>query len=312
MPHLKVITAGGASGRRLVMESLDGLSRKGWTLGGTSEGGEWAALIAAGRSIGLFDEKRVTVVKSAELMGPFPDDLLPYVEEEGAAEVILLVFGGEPGKGVFSAEAKKKIVFLKGESVPFWSAQRKKWLQSLASKEKISISDDAAALLVEMLDDPEEVRSELEKLGRYAQGTRIDAETVKELSFDEGRNRMLKFLDAFCRGAAPEVFDHLGHFRTEPSVLPLLTGLYNRIRPALYLGIFSAENGERVRGALEIKDYPLKMGREALRHYSPKALAELSFGLLALSWKEKTSLAEGWPGFESLLMTCMASSMGKQ
>ena len=156
------------------------------------------------------------------------------------------------------------------------------------------------------------MRSELEKLGAYACGAQVDVEMVKALSFDEGRNRMLKFLDAFGQGKASEVFSNLEHFKTEPSMLPLLTGLYNRIRPALYLGVFSTQNGERIRRALGIKDYPLKMGREALRHYSPKALADLSFGLLALSWKEKTSLAEGWPGFEILLMVCMASASRKK
>jgi DNA polymerase-3 subunit delta len=135
---------------------------------------------------------------------------------------------------------------------------------------------------------------------------------VKELSFDEGRNTMIKFLDAFCQARAPEVFAALERFKQEPSMLPLLTGLYNRIRPALYLGIFAPAGGERIRSALEIKEYALKMGREALRRYSSKALTELSFGLLMLSWKEKTSFAEGWPGFESLLMTCMASAEKRQ
>ena len=311
MPHLRVIASGGASARRLVAEELEALSKKGRAFAGTREGGEWPALIAAGRSAGLFDEKRVSVVESAELLGPFPEELVPYLEGEDASEVILLLFEKDPGK-VFSPAAKKMIAQIKGESVPFWSAQRKRWLLDLARKEGVAVSDDAAALLVELLEDPEEVRAELLKLGAYAHGGSVDAGMVKELSFDEGRNTMLKFLDAFCQARAPEVFAALERFKQEPSMLPLLTGLYNRIRPALYLGIFPSAGGERVRSALEIKDYALKMGREALRHYSPKALGDLSFGLLALSWKEKTSFAEGWPGFESLLIVCMASAGRKQ
>lgn len=311
MPHLRVIASGGASARRLVAEELEALSKKGRAFAGTREGGEWPALIAAGRSAGLFDEKRVSVVESAELLGPFPEELVPYLEGEDASEVILLLFEKDPGK-VFSPAAKKMIAQIKGESVPFWSAQRKRWLLDLARKEGVAVSDDAAALLVELLEDPEEVRAELLKLGAYAHGGPVDAGMVKDLSFDEGRNTMLKFLDAFCQARAPEVFAALERFKQEPSMLPLLTGLYNRIRPALYLGIFPSAGGERVRSALEIKDYALKMGREALRHYSPKALGDLSFGLLALSWKEKTSFAEGWPGFESLLIACMASAGRKQ
>jgi len=311
VPHLRVIASGGASARRLVADELEALSKKGRAFAGTREGGEWPALIAAGRSAGLFDEKRVSVVESAELLGPFPEELVPYLEGEDASEVILLLFEKDPGK-VFSPAAKKMIAQIKGESVPFWSAQRKRWLLDLARKEGVAVSDDAAALLVELLEDPEEVRAELLKLGAYAHGGPVDAGMVKELSFDEGRNTMLKFLDAFCQARVPEVFAALERFKQEPSMLPLLTGLYNRIRPALYLGIFPSAGGERVRSALEIKDYALKMGREALRHYSPKALGDLSFGLLALSWKEKTSFAEGWPGFESLLIGCMASAGRKQ
>ena len=48
-------------------------------------------------------------------------------------------------------------------------------------------------------DVAEEVRAELQKLGSYAHGAPVDAGMVKELSFDEGRNTMLKFLDAFCQ-----------------------------------------------------------------------------------------------------------------
>ena len=155
MPHLRVIASGGASARRLVAEELEALSKKGRAFAGTHEGGEWPALIAAGRSAGLFDDKRVSVVESAELLGPFPDELLPYLEGDDASEVLLLVFEKEPGK-TFSPAAKKKIVQIKGESVPFWSAQRKKWLLDLAGKEGVALSDDAAALLVELLEDPEE------------------------------------------------------------------------------------------------------------------------------------------------------------
>jgi hypothetical protein len=60
-----------------------------------------------------------------------------------------------------------------------------------------------------------------------------------------------------------------------------------------------------VRLVLQIKEYPMRMSREALRRYPGKALADLSAGLLALSWKEKTALAEGWTGFEALLARCM-------
>ncbi len=53
------------------------------------------------------------------------------------------------------------------------------------------------------------------------------------------------------------------------------------------------------------------MSREALRRYPAQALADLAAGLISLSWKEKTSSAEGWFGFEALLARCMESGGSK-
>ena len=119
---------------------------------------------------------------------------------------------------------------------------------------------------------------------------------VRHLSFDEGSGRMLTFLDSFCLGRTGEFFCCLDGMKKEESVLPVITALYNRLRPALYLGLFPGKGGEWVRLVLQIKDYPMKMSREALRRYPGKALADLSMGLLVLSWKEKTGLAEGGRG----------------
>lgn len=307
MPHLKVISSGGASGRRLLATELEALQKKGRAHASTREGGDWREIISAGRTMGLFEERRVSVIESAEALGPFPDVLISSLEGEEAIEVLLLVYEKEPGKA-FSPAARKKMSFIKGEAVPYWSSQRKKWLLDMAKRQRAALEDDAAALLVELLEDPEEVRAELEKLSAYADGAPIDADMVKNLSFDEGRNLMLKFLDSFCQARVPEVLSVLERFKREPSMLPLLTGLYNRVRPALYLGAFSPSDAGGVLSALEIKDYPLRMAKEALRQYSPQSLSELAFSLITLSWREKTASAEGWPGFEAELLRCMGTS----
>ena len=311
MSHLKIIASGGASGRRILAEELEAMKMKGREHAGTREGGEWREIIAAGRAMGLFASRRVTVVESAELLGPFPAELVEHLEDEDAPEAVLLVYEKDPGKA-FPPEARKKIAMLKAESVPFWSSQRKKWLLGLAAKQGISLADEAAALLVELTEDPEEVRAELASLGIYADGARVDADMVRRLSYDEGRNLVLKFLDSFCQARAAEVLAVFERLKGEPSVLPLLTALYNRIRPAVYLGVFPQAEAERVMVALEVKDYALKMAREALRNYRPEALSDMALGLLSLSWGEKTSYAEGWPGFEALVMRCMAGAGAKK
>lgn len=311
MPRLEAIAAPGGSGRRLLDETLAALASRGYPHRRSVEGGEWSTLLAEGNTGGLFDPLGVTVVEGAEDLGPFPKDLLPLLEGEEASEVILLVYAGDPGK-LLSPEARKKILLHKGEKIPFWADARKKWLRSFASSKNILLDEEGASLLVDMIEDPEELRGEVEKLGMYARGRPVDGEMVRALSFDEGRNSVLRFLDAFCTGRPQEVFSALEHLRKEPSVLPLLTALYNRLRPALYLSIFGAKRGGWVQKTFEVRDYALRMSREASDHYSAGAIEALALGLLALSWTEKTGGAEGWWGFETLLLQCMASGGKKQ
>ncbi len=91
MPRLKALTTSGAAGRQLLEDTLAALAVDGYARSGVSEGGDWSALISAGRTGSLFDEKRVTVVEGAALIGPMPDALEPFIEEEGPAEVNMLV-----------------------------------------------------------------------------------------------------------------------------------------------------------------------------------------------------------------------------
>ena len=306
MPYLEAIAAPGGSGRRLLDETLAALESRGYPHRRTVEGGEWNSLLAEGNTGGLFDPLGVTIVESAEDLGPFPEELLPLLEEKDAPEVILLVYAGDPGK-LLSPGARKKIPLLKGEKIPFWADARKKWLRSFASSKKILLEEEAASLLVDMIEDPEELRGEVEKLGNYADGRPVDGEMVRALSFDEGRNSVLRFLDAFCTGRTSEVFSSLEHLRKEPSILPLLTALYNRLRPALYLSVFGSKRVAWVQKTFEVRDYALRMSREASALYSADAIESFTLGLLALSWTEKTGGAEGWWGFETLLLQCMAS-----
>lgn len=287
-----------------MLDTLAKLERDGYAREGAGETPDWTSLISAGRTDSLFGEKKVIVVEGAEGLGPFPEAQEEFLEGEGADQVILLVYESAPTK-LFGAGARKKVQFLKSDtgSLPPW--ERKRWLLSLAGELSVHLSDEGAAILADMLDDRGELRSEVEKLGEYAEGGEVTGDMVKALCFDEGRSRLLSFLDGFCQGRPGEVFASLEYLKREDSVLPLVTALYNRIRPALYLGMFPHMGGDWVKLVLQIKDYPLRMAREALRRYSPQAIGELAAGLLGLSWREKTGAAEGWFGFEALLARCM-------
>lgn len=311
MPHFKVIPNAGATTRRLLDETLESLETLGYGRGPVQEGGDWHTLLSESRSGGLFCERLVTVVEGAELLGPYPEELVHLIEDEGADGVIILVYGGDARK-FFSTRCREKIFFIEGEKVPFWPSQRKTWLRKFASGKGIRLGEPAAALLVDMLEDPEELRSRVESLGAYTSGKEVTEEMVKRLAFDEGHGKMLQFLDAFCGAQIGEMMRSFEYLRKEPSPLPLITALYNRIRPAVYLSFGSKEAVKKVWALLKVRNYAGRMASEASRRYPANSLMKLASELAALSLREKTSAGEGWQGVETALFRCAGLSEDKK
>ena len=52
-------------------------------------------------------------------------------------------------------------------------------------------------------------------------------------------------------------------------------------------------------------NYALNHSRIALKHFGPDKIKNFMLGAVRLSFLEKTSLAEGWPGFELLIWELM-------
>ena len=306
-----IVIEGHESQRRKLEELIDDLSKKGYVLAGKMEAppsGGWPELVAASRSGGLFDDKRVTVVEAADQLDAFPVSLAEFLEGEEADSVLVAVFGGE-SKKVFAKEILKKITFVKGDaSVPPWS--RGKWLMGLASDKSYKLDSAAAALLAESVESQEELRGELEKLALYAAGKPITVETVRQLSFDEGGNALLRFLDGVCQNRTSDVLNALRHLESDPSPLPLLTALYNRLRPALYIACFSPKMEEKVLAATGAREYALRMAKNALSRFGKERVKRFMLDLIRLSYLEKTSFAEGWFGFETALWNFMGGGAG--
>jgi len=300
---------GHESQRRKLKELLGDLSKKGYVLAGKMEApppGGWPEIVAASRSGGLFDDKRITVIEAAEQFEPFPAPLADFLEGEEADSVIVAVFGGD-SKKIFAKEILKKITFVKAdESIPPW--KRREWLSALAKGKSYKLDAAAAALLAESIESQEELRGELEKLAIYAAGKIITVETVRQLSFDEGGNALLRFLDGVCQSRVADVLNALRHLESDPSPLPLLTALYNRLRPALYIACFSPAMESRVLAATGAKEYALRMARSALSNFGKDGVKRFMLDLIRLSYLEKTSLAEGWFGFETALWRFMGES----
>jgi DNA polymerase-3 subunit delta len=302
MPRLIAIE-GHESQRRKLEELLSDLEKKGYVLTGKFEAasvqGGWPGVVATSRNGGLFDDKRMTVVESAEQLGSFPPSLGDFLEDD-ADDVVIAVFGGDTKK-VFAKEILKKISFIRSEaSVPPWG--RREWLTNLAREKSCRLDGAAAALLAESLESQEELRAELDKLAFYSGGEPITVETVKQLSFDEGGNALLRFLDGVCQARFKDVLNALKYLQSDPSPLPLLTALYNRLRPALYIACSSPRAEKQVLAAVgATREYALRMARSALGHFGRDNIEHFMLSLIRLSYLEKTSLAEGWIGFETAL-----------
>ncbi|MBQ9564523.1 MAG: hypothetical protein IJU98_02945 [Synergistaceae bacterium] len=311
MPRLIAIE-GHEGQRRQLEEQIASLKKAGYSLSGKFEAGEmapnptWRALFENAGGRGLFAERQALVAEGAEALGAFPEELSECLESEEAETVVIATFGGDTKK-IFpkSVLSLKKITLLKKDpDVPPW--KRRDWLLSLARQEGLKLAADAAALLGESIESLEELRGELSKLGLYAGGREISLSDVRSLSFDEGARAQLVFLDGVCQAQARDVARSLRHLSSEP-LLPVLTGLCNRLRPALFLAAFprAQEGALRAIGMGTGKDYALRMARSALSCFGPRAIEDFMMKATRLSFMEKTSLSEGWPGFELILWELM-------
>ena len=306
MPHLIVLEEH-ESQRRKLEELLGDLAKKGYVLTDKFEAASknWAEIFAASRNRGLFDDKKITVVESAEQLGAFPSSLGGFLENENADDVVVTVLGGD-AKKIFPKEVLGKITFIRFEaSVPPW--KRRDWLLGVAKSQGCKLDAAAAALLAESLESQEEMRSELEKLAFFADGKTVSIELVKKLSFDEGGNALLRFLDGVCQAHPKDVFSALRYLQADPSPLPLLTALYNRLRPALYIACFSASEAKALAAIGATREYALRMARSALSNFGPENVKRFMLSLIRLSYLEKTSFAEGWIGFEVALWQLLGS-----
>ena len=307
MPRIIAIEYSEAQ-RRQLAETLASLKKKGWPLGSKYEAQtfpSWQELFTSIIQPGLFAEREAVVIEGAEALGAFPENLTGLIEGEDADTVIVLVFGGDTKTLKPIAD---KITIIKPEAqVPPWKL--KEWLLDLAKSAKVKLSPDAAQLLADSIESQEELRSELFKLSLYAEGREITVAYVEALSFDEGGRAMMTLIDGVCDNKPSDVARGIRFLRGD-SILPMLTALTNRLRPALILACFP-ENSQA--DALKAADYdPVKKkyaigkARTALKNFGAERIKRFMIGATRLSFLEKTGRAEGWEGFEAIIWQLMA------
>lgn len=299
MPSLRLIVASGTAQRRLLEETTKELEKKGYILAARQEGGEWVPLLSENMSGGLFDENRLVIVDSAAQMGPMPDNLGSMIEKESSV-IIVLVYDAEPSK-LIPKEVMAKCAVLRPAEFPRWPRERQMWATNLANEMRVSLSRDAAALIVELLEDPEEIRGQIQSLAMLSRGGEISAADVDSLCLDDGSRNMLRLLDGLCGGDNIGALRALHAIARNGELIPLTSAIHNRMRLAWYASMFPRQ-GAMFAKALGARDYAWRMAGQAARRYGPAALTKFCVGLVRLNICEKSGTGAGWNSLETLVL----------
>lgn len=302
MPALHLIVASGTSQRRLLQETVLKFEKKGYVLGSSQEGGEWATILSDNMSAGLFDEKKLVVIDSALIMGAMPEKLTSMVEVDSSV-IIILVYDSDPSK-LIPKEVLRKCTVLKPAEFPRWAREREIWVANLAKTMNVSINRDGISLIVEMLEDPEEVRGQLISLSILKKQSEISAKDVEDLCFDDGSRNLLKLLDGLCKGEKVISLKSLHAIAKSGDLIPLVSALHNRMRLAWYTAS-NPKNGALFAKALGARNYAWRMAGMAARRYSSKNIAIFVTGLIRLNIEEKSGTGAGWASLETLIISLL-------
>ena len=304
MPYIIAIE-NSESQRRQLSEKLKELEKKNWPLNARYDAqnfGTWNKLFETAVTPGLFVQREVIVIENSETLGEFPKALVNLIEDDKADCVLILIFNSDTKN---LKVIKDSIELIKPEAqISPW--ERPKWLIKLAKEQKFNLDYDAAQLLSDSIDSQEELRSEINKLALYSEGRDIKLQDVQNLSFDEGGSSLLMFLDGVCANNIFDVSRALKYLRSEDSILPALTAIANRLRPALMLSCFNKNFSNGILKALGTRDYAAKKAQLALKNFGADKIKIFMAKAARLSFLEKTGRAESWQGFELIIWELMA------
>lgn len=305
MPQLLLIAASGTAQRRLLEETSAALKKDGYTAAGKQEGGEWRSLLSDNMTGGLFDEKRFIVVESAGALGPFPENLASLVEPSSDA-ALLLVYESDarmqPARFI-PKEILSKCRVIKAAEFPRWPRERGLWTARLAKEMDVPISPRGIAMLVELTEDPEEIRAQLKSL-KLLKKNPIEAEDVKSICLDDGSRDLLRLLDGLCDGDVAGAIKSLRAISSSGDLIPSITPVYNRMRLAWYASL--GNEGSAVARAIGAKDYAWRMANQAARRYGREALTDFTASLIRISMEERSGRGAGWSALETAVITLLS------
>ncbi len=311
MPQFIAVAGTGPAQRRLLSDCTAELKKGGCGSVERFSGDSWQDLLDVSRTGGLFEEKRAVIVESADALGTFPEEFFGEIEGSAACVTFLLVFDGDPSK-TLPTRQRKEITVRKPAAVPYFFGERVRWVEREARSRKININKGAINLLVEFVDDPEVILSELIKLAAAAGEKLIDEDLASSLIMDDGGRQMLKLLDGICRGETSAVIDALSILRRREVPIKIISALHKRMRMAMYLSLAGEKWREAVETALEITKYQAGLAKKSIDLFPRDALRDFVLAMARESALFKTGLGSGWDGIELEIIRLLASAGKKE
>lgn len=308
MPQLLLIAASGTAQRRLLEETVADLQSKGYAAAGRQEGGDWKSLLSDNMTGGLFNEKRFVVVESAYSLEQFPEKL-SFMVEKSSDVILLLVYEGE-AKSAPARFLPKNVLslctVLNAEEFPRWPRERQAWVLSLAGRLGVRLSAPGAAAIVELLEDPEEIRAQLKSLKLLKGGAAVEKEDIEQLCLDDGSRSLLKFLDGLCSADVCTVLKSFKSLSRSSELIPTLVPVHNRMRLAWFAGM--GKDGLLLAQAAGAKDYAWRMAKQADKKYGHAALTVFIAALLRINIEERSGRGSGWCSFETAVAELLSAS----
>jgi len=242
--------------------------------------------VAACNALGLFGgERRLVVIEDVdEWKAPDAKAIAEYLKDP-TPETVLALVATEVKKDSALAKACAK-----SGDVLVYDAPRKRDLPSWVTKQfeqlEASVDRDAARLIVEMVgDDPDQLRSEIEKLATWANGKTVTESEVQGLAAASAETSVFELTDAWGRrdtGAALAAVESLlerSGSRELPRLTALLANHVGRVRACQSL----AAEGVRARDAApRLKMHPFA-AEKAFAHAANYSADELGYAVARLA-----------------------------
>lgn len=307
MANLLVVNAAGSSQRRLLEETIREYEREGYVLAGSFEGKSWVELLADGRSGGLFEDRRIIVAESAETMGTLDAELVSLAEPSRKKDTLCILLYSEDPSRYLPKELLRKLEVRKAEKIPTWTDARVAWMRKQTSPSGARWTAEAMRLLAEWVEDPEELRKEMEKLEQAAGEAGVTEELVRKLCLDEGGKLLLKLLDGLCQGDIEDVLSSLSRMRDKEEPLRVISALHKRMRYSMYLARYGQQKGKNLVMNMGAKPYQMKQANAAASRFSAEGLSRFVQDMVKAAFLAKTSSVDVWNRVEIAALRLLAA-----